>query len=371
MKYIGFIIFITLNQLIIFVAHYLIYKFGITYYAILDKNKFIFALTLFVLSMSFTLSMFLVRSWQNNITAFIYKISAIWLGALLWLFLGVVICSLLGFLLKDTLVVKQLGIVCLILIVSINAYGLLNGFNTKIINKEVYIKNLPEDWVGKKGLFISDTHYGNIHTQKRALLLAEKIKEINPDILFIAGDFYDGPVKDFESFSKPFKSINPPLGKYFVTGNHEDYAGLVKSLDALKNAGFVITDDEQTIKNGVQIIGIPYLNNSNTEDEIQNTKMALVNNNYNANMPSIVIKHVPVSINVLAENGIDFVFSGHTHGGQMWPFSYIVKKIYGIYWYGFNQNNETLSYTSSGVGSWGPPQRIGTNSEMLLIKFNK
>lgn len=370
MKYFGFIVFLIINQLVIFLAHYLIYRFGTTYYPVLDKNKFTFGITLFVLSISFTLSMFLVRAWQNNLTAFFYKISAVWLGALLWVFLGIVICSLIAFLIKDTNTVKQIGLIFFLSIFVINTYGLINAFNTKVIEKEVRINNLPAEWVGKKGLFVSDTHYGNIHTQKRAFKLANKIKKINPDILFIAGDFYDGPVKDFESFSKPFSDINPSLGKYFVTGNHEDYAGLAKSLSALKNAGFVITDDEQTIKNGVQIIGIPYLENSENENERQNTQLTLTKNNYDINKPSIVIKHVPTALNVLAENKVDFVFSGHTHGGQMWPFTYIVKKIYGPFWYGFNQNDETLFYTTSGVGSWGPPQKIGTKSEILLVKFN-
>src|SRR5574343_528329 len=340
MKYFGFIVFLIINQLVIFLAHYLIYRFGTTYYPVLDKNKFTFGITLFVLSISFTLSMFLVRAWQNNLTAFFYKISAVWLGALLWVFLGIVICSLIAFLIKDTNTVKQIGLIFFLSIFVINTYGLINAFNTKVIEKEVRINNLPAEWVGKKGLFIS-------------------------------GDFYDGPVKDFESFSKPFSDINPSLGKYFVTGNHEDYAGLAKSLSALKNAGFVITDDEQTIKNGVQIIGIPYLENSENENERQNTQLTLTKNNYDINKPSIVIKHVPTALNVLAENKVDFVFSGHTHGGQMWPFTYIVKKIYGPFWYGFNQNDETLFYTTSGVGSWGPPQKIGTKSEILLVKFNR
>lgn len=372
----GFIIVVSLAQITLFFVHYVFYRFGIDNFTLLNKYKFIFGFILAIMSISFSASMFLLRAVENRLTEVFYNISAIWLGTVFWLLLAVVASVL-----TQNLFLKFVGnpawvrgfvpIFFVTLSFAISVYGLYNARNTKIVQKDLYIENLPDTWVGRKALFMADTHYGNIHNKKRSIADAKLINSVKPDILLMAGDFFDGPKKDFFQFTEAYKNINPPLGKYFISGNHEIYAGLTKSEDALISSDFTILDNQNIKLDGMQFVGIPYVTNTNSDIDKQVSKSVFTNNGYDKNQPSIVLKHVPIATELIANAGASFVFSGHTHRGQMWPFSLIVKKIYGKHFYGFTNEGATQFYTTSGVGGWGPPQRIGTNSEMLVVTFYK
>lgn len=372
----GFIIVVSLAQVMLFFVHYVFYRFGIHNFSLLNKYKFIFGFVLAIMSVSFSASMFLLRAFENLLTEVFYNISAIWLGTIFWLLLAVIASVLVqGLLLKFRGNIVGLRafvpLFFVILAFAISIYGLYNGHNTKIVQKDLYIENLPESWVGRKALFLSDTHYGNTHNKKTSIKDTKLINSINPDILLTAGDFFDGPDKDFTQFTEVYKNVNPPLGKYFVSGNHEIYAGLAESEQALISAGFVLLDNKNIKLDDMQFIGIPYVTSNDSDADREVTKNVFVDNDYDKSYASIVLKHVPIATKTIADMGASFVFSGHTHRGQMWPFSLLVKKIYGKHFYGFVNEGSTLFYTTSGVGGWGPPQRIGTNSEMLLVTFYK
>ena len=206
-----------------------------------------------------------------------------------------------------------------------------------------------------------------MHTLTSAWKLAELIKKEKPDILFMSGDFYDGPPTNFIALGEEFKDINVPLGKFFVAGNHEEYAGYARAIGGVEAGGFVVMDDKLQIIDGVQIVGIPYVRHE-TNAEVGDMLETL---GYNPDIPSIVLKHVPSDLDSLADKNADLVLCGHTHKGQIWPFSLLAKWVYKGFEYGLNPLGDTQIYTSSGVGTWGPPQRIGTQSEIVVITFKK
>jgi predicted MPP superfamily phosphohydrolase len=183
----------------------------------------------------------------------------------------------------------------------------------------------------------------------------------------MGGDFYDGPPTDFIAVGQVFNELNPKLGKYFVTGNHEEYAGMQEALLGVKAGGFIVTDRVSTMVEGVQIVGIPYVRGED-ETEIEDV---LEKTDFNKDLPSIVLKHVPLELEVLQKAGASLVLSGHTHQGQIWPFSYITKRMYKGFDYGLNPLGDMQVYTTSGSGTWGPPQRIGTQSEVVILTFKK
>lgn len=367
-----FAIFIIFFQLIILLAHFVVYKFGISTYATLEKNKILFGSFLAIMSVSFSLSMFFTRFNQNFLSSAVYTGSSFWLGFLFWLFLVVVLFSLAGFIAGfHNFYFKIAFFVSFISIVLLNVYGLLNGFYPKVEKINISIENLPDSWNGKRALFFADTHYGNLHTEKSAKRLAKLINENKPEIVFISGDFFDGPMKDFDIFTSEFANLKIPKGIYFVNGNHEDYAGKEKTNKSLIQNGFNIIDQQIVVLDGLQIIGIPYTTSSDSEIDKESTKNVFTMNQFDPSLPSVVLKHVPVGVESLLEFKPDFVFFGHTHKGQMWPFSILVKKIYKEHYYGLIQKDSTLFYTTSGVGGWGPPQRIGTKSEVLEVRFLK
>lgn len=371
----GFIAVIGTTQILLFLVHYVFYRFGIDNFSVLLKHKYIFGAILLALSFSFSASMFLVRSFENKLTEGFYYFCAIWLGTILWLLFAVIasvifqkVFTLLG---AGSLAKNFIPSFFVLVAILISSYGVYNGHNTKVVKANLYINNLPSQWVGKSAVFMADTHYGSIHTKKQSINDAKLINSINPDILFVAGDFFDGPKKDLAQFSEAYKNVNPKLGKYAVSGNHETYAGLQASEDSLVSAGFTLLDSQNINLQGVQLIGIPYTTNTKTDLDVMTTAYAFDSKNYDKKIPSIVLKHVPVSTDVISNAEASFAFFGHTHRGQMWPFSLMVKKIYGKHYYGFSKTDGTEFYTTSGIGGWGPPQRIGTNSEVLVVTFYK
>ncbi len=116
---------------------------------------------------------------------------------------------------------------------------------------------------------------------------------------------------------------------------------------------------------GVQIIGIDY-KHSNPRDKFRER---LASMNINKDRPSILLKHIPSDVDISRDAGVSLHISGHTHRAQMWPLSYLPKAIFKGFDYGLNKMGDTQVYTSSGVGTWGPPLRVGTNSEIVLFNL--
>lgn len=363
-----FIIFITIAQLFLFLIHYIMYRFGIQEFYFLEKHKIFFGAIIFILSCSYSISMSLVRLSENNITKIFNQVSSIWLGTIVWIFIAIVICLILKRTLNNTYN-SNISLVFILISLGISLFGIYNSQRISLVEKDIYLENLPEDFNGLSVMFIADTHYGNIHTEKKSNRDVKFIKKVSPDALFVAGDFFDGPSKKMDDFSKPYAEIDPTFGKYFISGNHETYADLQKSIESVKKVNFEILDNQIKNIQDIQFVGIPYTTSTKTDIDKNVTENIIKKSD--KTKPVIVIKHVPINTESISDLDANFAFFGHTHKGQMWPFSMIVKKMYGKHYYGFTQEKNTLFYTTSGVGGWGPIQRIGTNSEMLLIRFHK
>jgi hypothetical protein len=122
-----------------------------------------------------------------------------------------------------------------------------------------------------------------------------------------------------------------------------------------------------TVIDGLQIAGVDYNNTTNYE----NTKKTLADIKLDPVLPTILIKHAPMGLQAVAEKGIDLQVSGHTHQGQVWPGSWLTSKIFGKFAYGLQTTGSLQVITTSGAGTWGPPQRVGTNAEIVVITLQK
>lgn len=366
----GFIIIVGTMQVLLFFVHYVFYRFGVDTFSILTKYKFFFGVILTILSISFTSSMVLVQRFENEITENLYYFAAIWLGTLFWIFIAIVMASVSGYFISNHKYQIWISLFLIIFAALISIYGVLHARSTVVVKKDIYIKDLPASWEGRTAVFVADFHYGHIYNKKKAIKDLNFISKLSPDMLFIAGDFFDAPHKSLSSFSDVYKDYNPKYGKYFVNGNHEEYAGEVESDKAIVQAGFNLIDNKNINLEGVQLLGIPYTTSaaSQTDRDVSNN---LFENNYKKDLPSILLKHIPIDTDIIRDAGVSFAFFGHTHNGQFWPLSLMVKRIYGNHAYGLYQEDDTIFYTTSGIGGWGPPQRIGTDSELLLVTFHK
>lgn len=181
---------------------------------------------------------------------------------------------------------KFLQIAVIIGLLTINIHSIYAGFVPKIINYEINFSE-PHDFHGKKFVLIADTHYGNIHGELEAKFLTEKINEINPDFVLIAGDFYDGPKIDFEKIAKIFDNVNAPI--FYANGNHEEYGNTDEILRVIGTTKIQILNNKIVDFGGLQIAGVSYHETKNEE----NFENILKNLEISDKKPSILIKHEP------------------------------------------------------------------------------
>jgi hypothetical protein len=233
-------------------------------------------------------------------------------------------------------------------------------------NITVSIKNLPPEWKGKKVVQISDVHLGFIWSERFFKKLISDINSFHPEAVFITGDLFDGTGDKFDYVASDLSKLTAPRGTYFVTGNHETYFGVQKSYDLLKDSGVTVLRDEMKKVDGLQIVGVSYgerMENKKVADTIQKME------GYDPNTPSILLYHEPSQIKEAKNVGINLQLSGHTHAGQIFPYRLITSLVYPGVDYGLHTDGDYSIYTTSGAGTWGPTMRVGTNSEIVVIRF--
>ena len=244
-------------------------------------------------------------------------------------------------------------------------YGLANAASIQITRYTVALPNLPGQWQGKTGVLVSDIHLGNIRGAAFARRIVARVKALQPEIVFIGGDLFDGARVDLDACVEPWGTITAPAGTFFVTGNHDEFSDSSKIMDALKKAGVHVLDNEKVTVDGLQIVGV----HDGVARDDREFREILNRAQVDGNHASVLLNHQPSHLAIPAEAGISLQLSGHTHRGQFWPWSHLVARVYGPFAYGLNRFTTLQVITSSGVGTWGPPMRVGTRSEIVLIQF--
>jgi predicted MPP superfamily phosphohydrolase len=197
---------------------------------------------------------------------------------------------------------------------------------------------------------------------RRIAALAEKL---NPDIIFIPGDLFDGTRGDPDRLAEPLKELSAPFGVYFASGNHDEFGGVAHYTAAMKRAGIRVLENEMVTVDGLHIVGASY-GDSAFPMRLQAFLEGLPLRDGQA---SILLNHVPSRLPIVERAGVSLQLSGHTHGGQMFPFTWIVRRAFGKFTYGLQQFGKLQVYTSTGAGTWGPPMRVGSHPEIVLIGF--
>jgi uncharacterized protein len=362
----GFVIFISIAEAIVMMAHALLY-FSWIYFFHLSGTGYprILGIGLAILSLSFIGASLLVFWRDNFLSRIIYYMASIWLGLLLYLFLASILTWVIGGAIRLG-GISLFGFIgaCLISFSLFYAiYGIWNAANPRPQQIEVSIRNLPQSWKGRTAVQISDVHLGTIWGLGFMERITKKIEEINPDIIFITGDLFDGEGDDLAREAAPLKKLAPPLGMYFITGNHETYLGIDKTMKALSDIPVKILNDTLINIDGVQLLGIAYPLRDKQKDLRVPLRML------DPSKPNIVLFHSPVHLDLFRQAGVNFQLAGHTHRGQIWPLNYITDKVYRGYDRGLHADGDYTIYTSVGTGTWGPPMRTGNVPEITVIKF--
>jgi uncharacterized protein len=365
----GLLGFIVVIQTVLFLTHFLLYEtWTLSAAGTAAGGPLWLKLSLGILSISFLAASLLAFRYTSALLRLFYRAAAVWLGLLSFLFLAVVsswvvigVGRLAGLDLNFHRIVEVLFGAAML----VGVYGVFNASWTRITRITVQLANLPEAWRGRKAALISDLHLGHVRNGNFLRRMVAKILKEEPDAIFIAGDLYDGTAIDAGRAAKPLSELTAPQGVYFVAGNHEQFGDDSKYLRAVAAAGVRVLSNEKVEADGLQIIGVPY-RHATHDGHFASVLQGI---GVDRGRASILLTHAPDHPEVAEAAGVSLQLSGHTHVGQFIPWSWMARRIYRQFVYGLSRIGKMQVFTSSGAGTWGPPLRLGSNPEIVMLEF--
>jgi len=296
----------------------------------------------------------------------VYAVAAVWLGTLNYLLFAAIaawavagLSNLLGW------------SVSLPLIVEI-AYGagllaagaaIINAACLRTTRIVVPLPHLPAAWEQRTAALVTDIHLGHISGPRFLRQIIGRLRQLQPDIVFISGDLFDGTTIGLDRLVADWSSYSPPQGIFYVTGNHDEFAERTIYLRAVEKTG--VLNNEKVVVDGLQLIGVHDSEGGHPDVLREILRRARID----PAQPSILLSHQPRNLSIAEAAGVSLQLSGHTHQGQYWPWNLVVARVWGRFGYGLHQLERLWVYTSSGAGTWGPPLRLGTRSEIVLLRF--
>lgn len=288
---------------------------------------------------------------------------------------GVVLYLLMSFLLIDMVKLfvplKPLifGIISFSLTLLVSGYGIWNSYQTRLRTIEIPVKGLTEE---KTILHMTDIHLGHFRARPFLEKLVSIGKPTEPDMVVITGDLFDGKIQLKKENLTPLKDFSVPV--FFVEGNHDHYSGVVEIKQYLRETGVLVLQNEVEIYNGIQLVGLDHMRadaEAPRMHSIQNRatiQEVLDKLEIQSDIPSVLLHHSPDGVEYANAKNIDLYLSGHTHAGQLFPVT-IMNDLIFKYNRGLSSFNGTSIFVSNGAGTFGPPMRVGTRSEVVLVKL--
>jgi uncharacterized protein len=339
-----------------------------------------YAVAFWIVALSYPAGRLLEKALPSALSDLLIWMGSFWFAALLYFTIAVVLLDLLrlanhfipffpGVIVDHYSQAKYfisagiLGLVCLLLIGGhINAMTpRIKQLHVTIAKKSLHMKNLNI-------AVVSDLHLGTIVGRSHFDSIVNKINGLNPDLVLLPGDIVDEDLTPVirQNLGEAFMNIKSRFGVYAITGNHEYIGGVEKACAYLTEHNIILLRDRSIkINDSFFLVGredrsMNWINGKRRKDLAD--LMAGVDKSY----PVILMDHQPFGLEEAARQEVDLQLSGHTHNAQMWPLNYIVKSIYELAW-GYKRTGNTHYYVSNGVGTWGPPVRIGNRPEIVNI----
>ena len=365
---------VVLFQIFICLAHWFLYRTWVDFWGLMSSASLLsLRVCLAGLSVVFISATLLSFQFFNLGVRLLYRVAALWMGLANFMFVAACLAWLADFVLRFTVSPSArlayrpfIAEVLLTAAIATAIFGLVNARMLRVRHVSVTLARLPQAWRDRRALLISDMHLGHVNGKWLAQKIASKARELNPEIIFIAGDLFDGSEVDAAEMVAPLGSMRPPLGTFFVGGNHEEHGGAAKFEEAVRSAGIRVLHNESVNVDGMRIVGVPY---GSASYGLQ-ARTFLEDLKLKDGPASILLNHVPNRLQIAEHAGVSLQLSGHTHGGgQFIPYNFITRRAFGEFTYGLQRFGEMQVYTSSGAGTWGPPMRVGTNPEIVLLTF--
>jgi predicted MPP superfamily phosphohydrolase len=360
--------FIAVIQAVLCLTHLFLYQTWTFSPGIDTPGALWIELVLGFLSVSFVAASLLAFRYANAAVRAFYRAAAVWMGLVSFLFFAAVsswvifgVGRLAGLDMNFHRAVELLFGAA----VMVGVYGVFNASWTRITRATVRLPNLPAAWHGRRAALISDVHLGHVRNGSFLRRMVTKVLREEPDAIFIAGDLYDGTAIDAQRAAEPLSKLVAPHGVYFVAGNHEQFGDDSKYLDAVAAAGVRVLSNEKVEVDGLQIVGVPY----RSAAQEGHFASALHRIRLDRDRASILLTHAPDHPEIAEAAGVSLQLSGHTHLGQFIPWSWMARRIYRQFVYGLSRIGKMQVFTSSGTGTWGPPLRLGSNPEIVMLEF--
>ncbi len=354
---------------------------GMHYYvfrslAAIGMNRNLLTAALWFLALTFPITRLLTFRWRHPFLGVIHWIGAVWIGSVFllsfWLFVAWVARNILSIAGVNAAVDPAPWIATTTAVVlAMILWGL---YRARSGPQHAYFEVDRYARYGKgrqlRVVQISDVHLGLTLGIGFLDSLVERINCIEPDVVFITGDFIDPEFPDDGAAAESLRKLRPREGTYAISGNHEFYAGIGRFMAMMGKAGIPVLDNEvKILSSGLQVAGIhdQTANRFSAQGITCDLAKALVGVDRDA--PSILLAHQPKDLEPATAKRIDLILSGHTHAGQIFPFNAMVRMVYRYLGGVYRLGPDTELIVCTGTGFWGPPLRLGTESQIVVVDF--
>jgi hypothetical protein len=339
------------------------------------QKQFKHGLNLFLLLNFFGIVGYLIGRYFINIPSWLYVLLSVPIGVVFLLFCTAVIYDVSHRVLnkvplskgrrnffKRSLDISSLGIAF-----AMSVKGMRDARDITIEHVDIYLDKLKRAYTVVQ---LSDLHIGGLIGRDFIQEVVQKCNNLSPDIVVITGDLVDIDVHTAAPILDELKNLKTSLGVYYVVGNHEYFHGIEKIIQNVKLRKIRVLENESVYvgehKNGFNLAGVYDIFGNRMKKFEPNLSQAL--QNLDNDSPTILLAHQPKYIQELS-HGVDLMLSGHTHGGQIYPFRFLVG-LAQPYISGLHQHTKNLQiYVNKGTGFWGPPMRLGASSEITHIRL--
>lgn len=253
-----------------------------------------------------------------------------------------------------------------VLALALGMIALVQGHRPPVLSEyEITLDKLPQERDGTVLVAISDLHLGTLIGSRWLQRTVNQVNAMQPDIIVAVGDVVDGNADRVTHLPSIMNQLKAPLGVWAVTGNHEYYAGVDACVEFFKASGMhVLRDQAEEVAPGLVLAGVDDLTARRQFGQRNDPVTTTL-----ANKPegaTILLSHSPWQTDAAAKAGVDLMISGHTHKGQIWPFTYLVRTRYPLV-SGLYNVEQMAVLVSRGSGTWGPRMRLWQPGEILKI----
>jgi predicted MPP superfamily phosphohydrolase len=381
MKKYMFILFFSIVFIIYGLINFYIYRRGLQALSDAGIYRTIFLYSFIFLVLAFPAGRILESFFRNSFTDFLVIVGSFYLGIMVYSLMAVLIIDLLRVLNhfvhffpsaitengQRSAQISALIVIALTLIIVLAGHA--NALFPRLRTVEIDIAK-PANGLKKLNVVVmSDIHLGTIIRSTYLGILVDRVNQLEPDLVLLAGDIVDEDVSPLaeQDMAKILQGIQAKYGVYAITGNHEYFSGVHAAVSYLEKGNIAVLQDMAVkVAESFYIIG----RKDRMAERIAGGRKKLEElvADLDHSLPLILMDHQPYHLEVAEANGIDLQLSGHTHHGQLFPFNYITRKIYENSW-GYLQRGNTHYYVSCGVGTWGPPIKTNSVPEIVQIKI--